>query len=67
MLMSKTNTITICNRKVIVYELTDCYELHVLASENWNERYLDYTLDYLCDEGFIEDKEKQIKIIGIKK
>tara|TARA_B100000900_G_C20583872_1_gene718696 strand:- start:2333 stop:2536 length:204 start_codon:yes stop_codon:yes gene_type:complete len=67
MLMSKTNTITICNRKVIVYELTDCYELHVLSSENWSERYLDYALDYLHYEGFIENTEKQIKIIGIKK
>ena len=51
--------------KSLVYDLGKKYELHILESENITQTQICHVVYYLCEEGFMPDDDKPLKIILI--
>ncbi len=53
--------------KSLVYDLEEKYELHILKSDNLSQTDICNVVYYLCEEGFLPDNDKALKIILIPK
>ena len=64
MLMAET-PIIVNGVKSLVYDLGKKYELHILEGKNLTQTQICNVVYYLCEEGFMPDDDKPLKIILI--